>query len=236
MAPSRLEFAGLSGSIATEPQSSIPIQLASLFYSSLAISTPSPQARASLIGVAIATGGNILISVALNVQKLSHMRLADQKSSSRPNSEVRNGNRTSNDDYHALQRNQSEREEEAISDGDEDGNGSGLDETAPLTPSPANRTYGGLDSNGQKSSNDKLPSLNNRIKANSTSIGSISNGRADLEGNENGNSKFKRNDRENSEEDFNHSSGPGSEFLRSRLWWFGISLMTLGEAGNFLCE
>ncbi|KAL9932507.1 hypothetical protein V8E36_008624 [Tilletia maclaganii] len=28
--------------------------------------------------------------------------------------------------------------------------------------------------------------------------------------------------------------GPNTKFLRSRLWWAGIGLMTLGEAGNFI--
>ncbi|KAE8219251.1 hypothetical protein CF319_g7021 [Tilletia indica] len=32
----------------------------------------------------------------------------------------------------------------------------------------------------------------------------------------------------------NPRPGPNTKFLRSRLWWCGIGLMTLGEAGNFI--
>ncbi len=32
----------------------------------------------------------------------------------------------------------------------------------------------------------------------------------------------------------NHAMGAG--YLRSKLWWLGLGLMTLGEFGNFLCE
>lgn len=32
------------------------------------------------------------------------------------------------------------------------------------------------------------------------------------------------------------SSGPSTKFLRSGLFWWGLSLMVLGEGGNFICE
>ena len=32
------------------------------------------------------------------------------------------------------------------------------------------------------------------------------------------------------------SNGTNTDFLKSKLWWLGIALMTLGEAGNFICE
>ena len=33
-----------------------------------------------------------------------------------------------------------------------------------------------------------------------------------------------------------HNSGPNTKFLRSGLFWWGLSLMVLGEGGNFICE
>lgn len=33
-----------------------------------------------------------------------------------------------------------------------------------------------------------------------------------------------------------NGNGPNTRFLRSGLWWLGMSMMVLGEGGNFVCE
>lgn len=185
------------------------LQLASIIFSSFSISTPSPQARASLTGVAISIGGNILISIALNVQKLSHMRLADQK-----NQATRIDSQGNHSNVQSASNGQLEGEvEEEDGDGDDDPD---ENESTPLTPSPSNKTYGGLNKSNSES-RSSLPSLsksNRRVNSNLTSNPTS----------------------EETDEDFDRSDGPGSGFLHSRLWWLGISLMALGEMGNFLCE
>lgn len=127
--------------------------------------------RSSLIGVAISLIGNILISLALNCQKLAHVRL----------------------------------EKESEEEGEESAQrGVGNDEERQTLLSTTERPDGYGSQSGS----------NAALKANG------------LTGHQSG----------VDEEQQEHNDSMSTEFLRSRLWWLGISLMTLGEFGNFLCE
>ena len=118
--------------------------------------------RSTLIGVAISLAGNILISLALNCQKLAHVRL-----------------------------------EQEGDNGDEESQ-------RLLQPARANGETAGSYGSG---------------------VAASSSGDAAA-----------RSPRTTKPPGGQDSEGMSTKFLRSRLWWVGISLMVLGEFGNFLCE
>lgn len=124
--------------------------------------------RSSLIGVAISLTGNVLISLALNCQKLAHIRLEKEES-----------NEASQPD---RQQNEGSDERQRL-----------------LADAAQGRSY--------KSANQ--PKIN----------GTCGNAQDD-----------------DDQDDNAQEEGMSTKFLKSRLWWIGISLMTLGEFGNFLCE
>lgn len=132
---------------------------------------PSGSGRSSLIGVAISLIGNILISLALNCQKLAHVRLEKES-------------------------NESEQ-----SQGHE--SGSSEENQALVEISGSSQ---GVHNYGTSQNVDHGKKINGAIQTH------------DEEGQGHQNENM------------------STTFLRSRLWWVGISLMTLGEFGNFLCE
>ncbi|UZJ53122.1 hypothetical protein CBS101457_002442 [Exobasidium rhododendri] len=131
--------------------------------------------RSSLIGVAISLVGNILISLALNCQKLAHVRLEQQ---GKDVEQVKP--QTSHDEESRTLLNRSD-------------------------TTGSSRKYG--------SDVTQSPPHTKQTAKNNNSGGSQHVGSEDEEG---------------------HQEGMSTTFLRSRLWWLGISLMTLGEFGNFL--
>lgn len=135
---------------------------------------PSGSGRSSLIGVAISLIGNILISLALNCQKLAHVRLE------------REGNDGGG-------------EQQAL--GQENGSSENQALLHPSTSSQNSPNYG-------------------------TSQGGPDHGKKT-----NGASQT-----HNEEGQGPQNESMSTTFLKSKLWWVGISLMTLGEFGNFLCR
>jgi hypothetical protein len=135
--------------------------------------------RSSLIGVAISLAGNVLISLALNCQKLAHVRLEKEGQEG---------------DY----------EEQSVGGNDE--------ESQRLLGEPNSSQSAGQGDYG--SGRRESTSSQRTLKTNGTdgSPGAATE----------------------SQEVENDSMS--TTFLRSRLWWLGICLMTLGELGNFLCE
>lgn len=131
------------------------------------------SSRSSLIGVAISLIGNILISLALNCQKLAHVRLEQQKDEEQ--GATSNGNQQNRSDAAG--------ESQRLLDGRDDA-----------------RTYG--------------DGVNGMQRQRTKTNGSVADEEADR---------------------LTKDDAMPTEFLKSRLWWLGISLMTLGEFGNFLC-
>lgn len=123
----------------------------------------------TLIGALICIGANTLVSLALNVQKLAHQRMAESESEG----EGENGNAAAEQNNSSVgnhaQRHKGSQQVRSTGYGTTDG--------------PA----------GQEGHNCH-------------------------------------------DEGDNGSRGPSTKFLRSRLWWIGISLMATGECGNFICE
>ncbi|KAL1924599.1 uncharacterized protein VTP21DRAFT_4253 [Calcarisporiella thermophila] len=128
----------------------------------------------TFIGVIVAVAGNILISIALNVQKYAHNKLLENK--------------------HALRRLSHSQPREV---------GSG--EASPQSPSSFeyfSTDEEEVDAGGYQSfPNESRPLLHHRASQHSLSYG--------MEKRE-------------------------TNYLKSKLWWLGLLLMSLGEIGNFL--
>lgn len=178
--------------------------------------------RSSLIGVAISLSGNVLISLALNCQKLAHIRLQQEQEQQRGQVQKRGGQSSHG------------RQDQGVSssgDGGNAGHASG-ERSALLGPTQSRKDgdgYGTLDGEGGADS----PS--------STSSGTKHDQRRQSASEQQQQQQGGNGPQENAEGDaqFDSSTSPSTfstDFLKSRLWWLGIGLMTLGEFGNFLCE
>lgn len=165
--------------------------------------------RSSLIGVAISLVGNVLISLALNCQKLAHTRMQREAQGLDPN---------------VLPDDDEEEEEQG-----ESNEGQHLQKKVN-SPSPQQHQQKQGDGYGSTSSHSKSinafgtpPKSRQMSRSSSTSA----------------TSGKKRSPSETGHESDSDTNEPNRkevniEFLRSRLWWLGLGLMSLGEFGNFL--
>ncbi|KAJ3853000.1 magnesium transporter NIPA-domain-containing protein [Lentinula lateritia] len=194
----------------------------------------------TVIGISVAVAGNVLISLALNLQKLAHKRLDAEKNSTFDES---NGNHKSPTERRAV----------STVDEGEEGNDSSVDEPADhivesnygrefegesLLPFPRTQQfsgdYGALESPARSmkskpvsrifpaTSRSKphpivLPvdivyssSIQNRSRPTTVEDSIVSKDDADVK------------------------TGNESDYLKSKLWWSGFLLMNVGEMGNFL--
>ncbi|KLO18072.1 DUF803-domain-containing protein [Schizopora paradoxa] len=224
---------------------------------------------ASFIGIIVAISGNVLISLALNCQKLAHKRLAEQKE------ERKNRGRV----LSPLRRNSGLSTELLAEDSEEEGEGRGLNglddgdervlsndeephienalllETEPLLFDPwaANgtsrsrrgslREYGTHRNSGatrpgvlqrlfpSRGQNSKSESDRDLRGANLVAIPAeihTPNGILGPNNRRDTRLKFVDDNRQKSFESH------GTEYLKSKLWWLGFSLMNVGELGNFI--
>ncbi|KAI0092470.1 magnesium transporter NIPA-domain-containing protein [Irpex rosettiformis] len=190
---------------------------------------------ATVAGISVAIIGNILISLALNCQKLAHRRLERERELQRAKNIGKDTNRRSN----GINGNRQDTAHE-FDEQEEDGE---------LTPTglPLRHvsSFHGLEE--QSESQPLLPRSHSDA---------ITTRRVPL---------FRRlfswNKRRDSLEGYNHSltpvdvvvdepssasireasqagrdseDGNESDYLRSKLWWFGFTLMNIGEMGNFI--
>ena len=152
--------------------------------------------------------GNILISLALNCQKLAHMRL-QKEWTEQENLEDEEASdeddEPHNDDEHAAQ--------------------SPHERTALLKPNQQRNLSEGYGSNLDGSTLLNTPEEQRSFKDSPVAGGSDSDDAEDDD---------ERKKRWSKASSGSHAGG--TKFLRSKLWWLGILLMSLGEFGNFLCE
>ncbi|CAK5275736.1 unnamed protein product [Mycena citricolor] len=171
----------------------------------------------TVIGISIAILGNILISLALNLQKLAHKRLEKEKNERRESARSSNASSPPNEDAHAQSR--------------------PLGEAAVLLSSD----YGAINSTGEDTEmTTPKKNLFSRI----------------LRPNRARNGAHERTALMTvdviREEDINHSrqsssssqvgiddapafeDGSESDYLKTKLWWAGFTLMNVGEMGNFI--
>lgn len=153
--------------------------------------------RSSLIGVAISLVGNILISLALNCQKLAHTRMQREAQGLDPN---------------------------ILSDDDDEEN-----ESQPLQKKPHSPSSTAQGQNGVYGSTSSLPRPTNAINSPPKSRQMSRSSSASA-------ASGKKKSTSDSETEHNEPvrKEVNTEFLRSRLWWLGLGLMSLGEFGNFL--
>jgi drug/metabolite transporter (DMT)-like permease len=170
----------------------------------------------SLIGIVTAIVGNVLISFALNTQRYAHLRLSQdsneraEKRRAERKRRRRNGNgngksRTRGDGRHYGSEAQQQHEEQVEI----------AEERARENArhGPANGRLELEEEEEPQEGDPLIPSLGSRKSSSSTAgSSSLLNG-GDEKGEDGGKSK---------------------SYLRSPIWWLGISLMVLGEAGNFL--
>jgi drug/metabolite transporter (DMT)-like permease len=168
----------------------------------------------SLIGIVTAIVGNVLISFALNTQRYAHLRLsqdsserAEKRRAERKKGKSRNGNgksRARGDGRH-YGSSEAQQQEEQEEIAEERAR-----ENARY--GPANGALELEEEEEPREGDPLIPSLGNRKSSSSTAGSSLPNG-----------------DDEKGEDE-----GKSKSYLRSPIWWLGISLMVLGEAGNFL--
>ncbi|EPQ30737.1 uncharacterized protein PFL1_01638 [Pseudozyma flocculosa PF-1] len=191
---------------------------------------PSTQ---SFIGVVVAVAGNITISLALNCQKLAHLRL--QRESSPPEKQT---------DWPDCETRQDLRQadDQEVGDEGEDANAAG-----PQLVTSATRRIG-------KRSRDETASSSTTSSSGAASYtkqtlldseAASDNGERDGQDSSHRSQHQKptsEDDNDEEEDDGgqdgadhgNESSSPGTQYLKSKLWWLGIALMTIGEGGNFI--
>ncbi|KAK0521674.1 hypothetical protein OC835_006811 [Tilletia horrida] len=245
--------------------------------------------RPAFIGIVIAITANIIISIALNVQKMAHIRLQQEQQRQQriadgyededeedEDDEDDVDGPFENNDYDeqeagpasaglrgrrldAVDTIQEESESPLPSArtsqhltplhgsssvaGDEPESAYRAD-SGPPSPSPAPRAKpaNGTSHSSQQGQSGSSTEVDSSDTPPSQSVSKL----IDLEQQENGlhaagddeedgqDQPLLSSRRSSSQHQPQQSSGPSAQFLRSRLWWCGIALMTLGEAGNFI--
>lgn len=162
-------------------------------------SLPSTEGWSSLIGIVTAIVGNILISFALNTQRLAHIRLERESNGQDPSLEQHNHEPGRAQEDHQL-RKQSKLADE-ISRRNK--------QSKPVYQDGRIYTDSYHNHDGEDESSPLLKKVNEDVAQSPTSS-----------------------ERDSDEKD--KTPVKKQNYLRSKLWWLGIILMTVGEAGNFL--
>ncbi|KAJ8515997.1 hypothetical protein ONZ45_g6675 [Pleurotus djamor] len=186
------------------------------------VSTP------TFIGITVAVSGNVLISLALNIQKLAHRRLEADK---QRKSKERSANRgASNGEQHDVFT-----------------NGGHVPGTKPAERIPLTngtpRDYGARDSTG---SLDEIPH-GRRERSSWGWLIPLRTRRQPIELEDDASlvqpvpvdvvtAPPHNPDESLNDDDSSHplSEGNESDYLKSKLWWLGFLLMNVGEVGNFI--
>ncbi|PVF94040.1 DUF803-domain-containing protein [Serendipita vermifera] len=164
------------------------------------------------IGIAIAISGNILISLALNIQKVAHKHLHEARSATNTPGNVTTGSTTPN----GLPLSRTASITPISSQHD-------FLESRPLLPRTASSPVAPQGYGAVKSK--KLFNIPRIFKRSSQAHAPITSPRS-----ANGELEYEHDDTDELDE----GKATESDYLRSKLWWFGFLLMNVGEVGNFL--
>lgn len=160
-------------------------------------SSPVSGSWSSIIGIVTAIVGNVLISFALNTQRLAHVRLEREAHGQDPSIDPHHHNPGQAAEDHQLRR-QSKLADELSKRNKQ---------SQPVYEDGDIYTDNYADHHSENETDPLLPRLNGKVKDPS------------LDG---------------TEDEKDSSSQKKQNYLKSKLWWLGIILMTVGEAGNFL--
>ncbi|WWC95670.1 hypothetical protein V866_002535 [Kwoniella sp. B9012] len=193
----------------------------------------STVSRSSLIGVGIACGGNILISLALTLQKLAHRR----------NQEAASGHSSSS---HSEEEEDTNEEDHTLMQNGHDGNAHSpiLEEETPC-PSPrrtiipaevteatvvpvilSSQPTSRSSSNKRSPSSTPTPLIIPQTQSKHVELNSPIPSRQSPD--------HDVNEDEDDGPTFKEGEVKEGEYLKSKLWWLGQILITIGEGGNFL--
>ncbi|RDB22614.1 putative magnesium transporter NIPA6 [Hypsizygus marmoreus] len=208
---------------------------------------------AAFIGIMVAITGNVLISLALNLQKLAHQRVEVDGRERRQQDRQRGK-------YNGLERRQSQ--EPSLDENDEDRPRAPTPESRthdviisvesqPLVPfpqsSPSLRDYGAISSDRNAGAPRASPRSNRSFVSRLIPVWFHSNERNDWDAisrpsiipvnvisadallQEQATSQKKK-----PLKPYALEEGNETEYLKSKLWWLGFLLMNVGEMGNFI--
>ncbi|KAI7310719.1 DUF803-domain-containing protein [Hortaea werneckii] len=174
----------------------------------------------SLIGVATAICGNILISFALNTQRYAHLRLSRDRQvceEKQQQQQRQKSGRAAADDYQtrsygSLQ--EAVAEERAVVNGKSESRSDGGDVRWRSSGGGGGGSWDGFAESGERE--PLIPRLGKDYGNGDETDEEVSA------------------DEEEQDEDQDENDSHGNSYLKSPIWWVGIGLMVLGEAGNFL--
>ncbi|KAJ3790519.1 magnesium transporter NIPA-domain-containing protein [Lentinula aff. detonsa] len=189
----------------------------------------------TIIGISVAIAGNILISLALNLQKLAHKRLDAEK-----NSTSSKGHKASSLDSERRAVSTVDEDEEGRDSSDidtverpvESSNSRGV-EGEPLLSFPRAQQspgYGALESRpSQKKLVSRIFPFRSRPQPRPIvlPVDIVTQNRIQKKSNT-------TNEAENVVSKDGAEAGNESDYLKSKLWWSGFLLMNVGELGNFI--
>ncbi|KAJ7179840.1 DUF803-domain-containing protein [Mycena crocata] len=197
-------------------------------YNGLDLGSKLPElTTATAVGITVAIAGNVLISLALNLQKLAHKRGEAEKLKRREAKPAANGTSHPN----------------GISEAGEYSHSDLVPDAAPLTATilVAQRSdYGSTSRPGSSHEMNAPPkkTLLSRLFRSEQSRGEngVASERTTLLPvdviEEQPTSAQTRRKPEDEESDF--EDGNESDYLKSKVWWLGFALMNVGELGNFI--
>ncbi|KAF8665725.1 hypothetical protein AX16_000173 [Volvariella volvacea WC 439] len=203
--------------------------------------------RQTLIGISIAITGNVIISLALNLQKLAHKRIEADKgvaggSSRRPNQRLVGGRDLESGISESPSLDENEEDLGAVD---------GMPANTLRTPSARElQPMPSVASQGQRSYGTygqlNMVTISSRPKARRSFLGRIfiqsSIDGHQSESSSEGTSLLPVDVEQPTNEDsrrlhlqkFELDDSNESDYLRSKLWWLGFLLMNVGELGNFI--
>ncbi|KIK08385.1 hypothetical protein K443DRAFT_85157 [Laccaria amethystina LaAM-08-1] len=179
----------------------------------------------TFVGIVVAISGNVLISLALNLQKLAHKRAETNKLPA--HSTLSNGRIHRISEGPSLDENDEDRECHLSEDVFLTSGPPANSELQPLVSTPhAERDYGSASPNPHEARRPLIFRLPFRLKK-SKKAPLIPP--ATREADPHGQSTQREPPQEFVEEERNEG-----EYLKSKLWWCGFLLMNVGETGNFI--
>ncbi|PPQ77316.1 hypothetical protein CVT25_010898 [Psilocybe cyanescens] len=194
----------------------------------------------TFIGIVVAISGNVLISLALNLQKLAHMRVEKKKlAAASKNGENNDTSPSEHNEDDANETGNIPEEEDVFSDSPSPTGLQAERQHLIAFPEPRIRDYGSEASGTPKSLASKVKRpfssrfnplrIRNKVSQAKYIPVEIMTEDAALHGlpsrRMNGAKKQDNNDSVNENE---------GDYLKSKLWWLGFLLMNVGELGNFI--